>query len=166
MHCTKRNICSLKHRCTGSADQHSIPLSPITVFKQQKKPQVVEIQSSSKTHIQINKAQRINELSTALSPPPFLHLLFLGVCLLQTMAVLHWELYIGMIDEGICLTQGPVFSVPMPISAHHSSASMVIHTNDNKRQLEVSWSQHNYKTQEKKGQSVIRNRSNGNTEAG
>lgn len=131
-----------------------------------KKPQVVEIQSSSKTHIQINKAQRINELSTALSPPPFLHLLFLGVCLLQTMAALHWELYIGMIDEGICLTQGPVFSVPMPISAHHSSASMVIHTNDNKRQLEVSWSQHNYKTQEKKGQSVIRNRSNGNTEAG
>lgn len=70
--------------------------------------------------------------------PLSLHLLFLGVCLLQTMVVLHWGLYIGMIDEGICLTQGPVFSVPVPMSAHCSSASVVIHTNDKKWQWEVS----------------------------
>lgn len=70
--------------------------------------------------------------------PLSLHLLFLGVCLLQTMVALHWGLYIGMIDEGICLTQGPVFSVPVPMSAHCSSASVVIHTNDKKRQRQVS----------------------------
>lgn len=45
---------------------------------------------------------------------------------------------LGMMDEGICLTQGPVFSVPMPMSAHHSCTSTVIHTNDNKQQAEVS----------------------------
>lgn len=117
-----------------------------------KTPQVVQTQSSSKTHSG-NKAQRINELSTVLSPHPFLHLLFLVVCLLQTMAALHWGLYIGMMDEGICLTQGPVFSVPMPMPARHSSESMVIHTNDNKQQLKVSWSWHNCKNQreEKRG---------------
>lgn len=101
--------------------------------------------------MQINKAQKTNQLRTALLSLALpLHLLFLGVCLLQTMVALHWGLYIGMMDEGICLTQGPVFSVPMPMSAQHSSASMVIHTNDNKRQLEVSCSKHNYKYQKKR----------------
>lgn len=40
-----------------------------------------------------------------------------------------------MMDEGICHTQGPVFSVPVPMTAHRSSASAVIHTNDTKWQL-------------------------------
>lgn len=106
---------------------------------------MVGTQSSSKTHSG-NKAQRINELSTVLSPHPFLHLLFLVVCLLQTMAALRWGLYIGMMDEGICLTQGPISSVPVPMSARHSSAPMVIRTNDNKQRREVSWWCHNCKT--------------------
>lgn len=39
-------------------------------------------------------------------------------------------------------------SRPMPMSAHHSSASMVIHTNGKKQPLEVSHYNCNYETQE------------------
>lgn len=48
----------------------------------------------------------------------------------------HWGLQTGMMDEGICHTQGLVLSVP-PASAR-SGASVVIQTNDNKPQWDTS----------------------------
>ena len=149
----KMRIWVSQHWCTGSqqsADQHSNPLSAITAIKQQQKNTGGgDLINFKNTHADKQSAENKSD-QACLSLSLFLHLLFLGVCLLQTMAALHWELYIGMMDEGICLTQGPVFSIPMPMSAHHSSALMVIHTNDNKRQRKVTRSLHNSESQRKK----------------
>lgn len=134
--------CWPNHRCTQSlqsTDQLRSTLSAITVFKQQKNKQQKNTGGRDLINFKNTHSDKQSPENKSARPilPLSLHLLFLGVCLLQTMVVLHWGLYIGMIDEGICLTQGPVFSVPVPVSAHCSSASVVIHTNDKKWQWEV-----------------------------
>ena len=78
----------------------------------------------------------------SISPPSPDHLLILGARRLQPLLLLHRELYIGMMDEGICHSQGLVYAVPVPLSAQQPGATVVIHPNDNKLRPGVSHRRH------------------------
>lgn len=103
---------------------------PITVFEQQKNcAGGWDLIMFKKTCL--NKESRENKRAQ--------HCVRSSICCSWVYACCrHWGLQTGMMDEGICHTQGLVLSVPVPVPARRSSTFMVIQTNDNKPQWDTS----------------------------
>lgn len=103
---------------------------PITVFEQQKNcAGGWDLIMFKKTCL--NKESRENKRAQ--------HCVRSSICCSWVYACCrHWGLQTGMMDEGICHTQGLVLSVPVPVPARRSSTFMVIQTNDNKLQWDTS----------------------------